>query len=157
MSVFSVQARGPFSAKYAEMLVKDCNAYWHAGRQMCEELSLTGHHCSNRKHIVHGQNMLDIPEVSADPDRTTRKPTLPTMPHMSSVSFLAACNCGRKQANRDDPFTLKDANHNFYAEMEEECCRDLEKVRLIYLSMAINNSFYKLFFFAFRSLSQFTR
>ena len=57
-----------------------------------------------------------------------KKATLPTMPHMSSVSFLAACNCGRKQANRDDPFTLKDANHTFYAEMEEDCCRDLEKV-----------------------------
>ena len=135
MSVFSLQGRGPFTAKYAEILIKDCNTYWQSGRQMCEELSLTGHHCSNRKHNVHGQQQpSESPGEGAeeiyrgeDNGGTGINRKLPTMPHMSSVTFLAACNCGRKQSNRDDPFTLKEANYLFYAEMEEECCRDLEK------------------------------
>ena len=86
---------------------------------MCEELSLTGHHCSNRKHVIHGQSQpvaeaegtaaIDggsPPDSGGTAESRTRK-TVPTMPHMSSVAFLAACNCGRKQANREDPFTLK--------------------------------------------------
>jgi hypothetical protein len=30
-------------------LAAECTSYWQAGRQMCEELSLTGHHCINRQ------------------------------------------------------------------------------------------------------------
>ena len=129
MSVFSLQARGPFTAKYADMLVKECNDYWQAGRQMCEELSLTGHHCSNRKHNIPGnqQSLEEIGESDGCENGSMNR-KLPTMPHKSSVTFLAACNCGRKQSGRDDPFTLKQANYDFYAEMDEECCRDLEKV-----------------------------
>ena len=52
VTLFSHQSRGPSSKKYAELLVEECTAYWQAGRQMCEELSLTGHHCTNRKHLI---------------------------------------------------------------------------------------------------------
>ena len=59
MSHFSVQARGCATTEYAEKLAAECTAYWQAGRQMCEELSLTGNNCTNRKHIIHGQSQPD--------------------------------------------------------------------------------------------------
>ena len=31
-----------------QVLAAECTAYWQAGRQVCEEVSLTGHHCSSR-------------------------------------------------------------------------------------------------------------
>jgi hypothetical protein len=31
MSLYSVEARGPSSEKYAEILVDECTAYWKAG------------------------------------------------------------------------------------------------------------------------------
>lgn len=55
MSIFSVQARGPSTRKYAEKLAEDCRAFWENGRQMCEEYSLTGNPCKQRLHYVHGQ------------------------------------------------------------------------------------------------------
>ncbi len=50
------------------------------------------------------------------------------MPHNSGVVLTAACNCGRMQGPRDDPFTLADANLKFYADMEQECCGALERI-----------------------------
>ena len=70
-------------------------------------LLIIGNHCLNRKH------------------QTTHDPMdkLPTMPHKSSLIFISACNCGKKQSSRDDPFSLIDANFTFYSEMDDECCR----------------------------------
>ena len=82
---------------------------WMAGRQACEELSLTGNHCANRKHQTSNHEITDN--------------KLPTMPHKSALTYISACNCGKRQSNREDPFTLIDANYTFYAEMEDECCR----------------------------------
>ena len=113
MSVYSVQARGEASKKYAEMLLEECTNYWMTNRQMCEELSLTGNHCVNRRH--------QISSSSSGDDK------LPTMPHRSSVTFASACNCGKKQGTREDPFNLADANFTFYNDLEDECCRDLER------------------------------
>ena len=42
MALYSLQARGPASGQYAEKLATECTSYWKSGRQMCEELSLTG-------------------------------------------------------------------------------------------------------------------
>ena len=42
------------------------------------------------------------------------------MPHKSRNRFLATSNCGRLQAQRDDPFTLRDANLTFYAELDSK-------------------------------------
>ena len=120
MSVYSMQARGPASEKFAELLAADCTTYWQSGRQMCEELSLTGNHCTNRRHLVPGQ------EQGQDPGS---KKVLPSMKCCSGVQYIAACNCGRRQANREDPFKLVDANHNFYQQLEEDCCKDLEHVQ----------------------------
>lgn len=124
MSMYSIQARGPASEKFAEVLAQDCTSYWQSGRQMCEEISLTGNHCTNRRHTLPGQDNL---AEDKDGEKTTRK-ILPTMQHSSGVQYVAACNCGRRQANREDPFRLVDANCNFYQQLEEECCKDLEHV-----------------------------
>ena len=42
MSLYSNQARGSASQKFSELLIEECTNYWMAGRQACEELSLTG-------------------------------------------------------------------------------------------------------------------
>lgn len=34
--------------------------------------------------------------------------------HNSRARSTGACNCGRKQAPRDDPFDIKAANYDFY-------------------------------------------
>ena len=53
---------------------------------------------------------------------------LPCLPHTSGVQYIAACNCGRRQANREDPFRLMEANLGFYVELKQDCCKDLEHV-----------------------------
>ena len=136
MSVYSMQARGPASAKFAEFLATECTSYWQSGRQRCEELSLTGditpclaitdsllclgNNCTNRRHVTRDQGQ----EAPKEGD----KKVLPSMSCTSGVQYIAACNCGRRQANREDPFKLVDANYNFYQQLEEECCKDLEHV-----------------------------
>lgn len=42
--------------------------------------------------------------------------------HSSRVTTLAACNCGRTQGTREDPFELKSANYEFYQDLEKKCC-----------------------------------
>ena len=76
MSLYSNQARGNASQKYAELLVEECTNFWMAGRQACEELSLTGNHCINRKHQTSSQQ-----QDSSD--------KLPTIPHKSSLTFIS--------------------------------------------------------------------
>ena len=76
VTLFSHQSRGPASKKYAELLVEECTAYWQAGRQMCEELSLTGHHCTNRKHLVPTPSEILHEESNVSDTCPTSKPTL---------------------------------------------------------------------------------
>ena len=45
----------------------------------------------------------------------------------SNLNFISACNCGKRQNSKEDPFNLCDANFTFYSEMEEECCHGLER------------------------------
>merc|ERR1719422_2626785 len=131
MSMYSMQARGPASEKFAEVLAAECTNYWQSGRQMCEEISLTGNHCTARRPTLPGQdNILEVGNT---------KKILPTMQHSSGVQYIAACNCGRRQANREDPFKLVDANYNFYQQLEEECCKDLEHVEFpVYIPAKVN-------------------
>ena len=58
------------------------------------------------------------------------KKNLPTIPHRSAMTFISACNCGRKQVNKEDPFTLVEANFQFYAELEDDCCADLDHIQV---------------------------
>lgn len=47
VSVFLHHARGPACDKYIGQLKENCMRIWQDGRQMCEEISLTGNHCVN--------------------------------------------------------------------------------------------------------------
>ena len=45
--MFTQHARGSAVDKYLAQLVDACDKMWLAGRQLCEEISLTGNHCVN--------------------------------------------------------------------------------------------------------------
>lgn len=38
----------------------------------------------------------------------------PILYHNSRGRFTSSCNCGRKQAPREDPFDIQAANYDFY-------------------------------------------
>ncbi|VDN39919.1 unnamed protein product, partial [Gongylonema pulchrum] len=54
-------------------------------------------------------------------------PASKRLPHSSGARFLSTCNCGHSQALRNDPFTLKEANYDFYMQSHFECCQDFER------------------------------
>ncbi len=67
------------------------------------------------------------------------KRALPSLQCCSGVQYIAACNWGRRQANREDPYKLVNANYNFYQLLEEECCKDLERVEFpVYVPTKVN-------------------
>ncbi|KAL7668735.1 hypothetical protein ACOME3_009426 [Neoechinorhynchus agilis] len=75
----------------AEQLLQRLTTHWHtSGHQSCETVSLTGHMCMHPKH------------------------NLDDMAHETTFSFKSASDCGRAQASRNDPFTLTEANVEFY-------------------------------------------
>ena len=114
------------------MLATDCLTHWQGGRQRCEELSLTGNNCTHRRHTLPGTSA----SAASDPGD---KRSLPSLQCCSGVQYIAACNCGRRQANREDPYRLVDANYNFYQTLEEECCKDLERVEFpVYIPAKVN-------------------
>lgn len=122
---FSLQARGPALYDYAQRLRIECDNYWQNGRQMCEVLSLTGNHCINPVHRLKGE---EDSSDSNDSDSETEK-KLPTMRHVSAAKIISACDCGRRQASREDPFTVKAANHDFYALLRTKCsCGHMERI-----------------------------
>lgn len=42
---------------------------------------------------------------------------------------VAACDCGRKQGSREDPYTAKQANYTFYLQLSKDCvCSTLERI-----------------------------
>ena len=82
MSLFSMSARGPRVAHYAEALAAECADYWRGGRQLCERRSLTGRRCANRRHRApqgsEEEEASVLPEVDEDveeQDEETRKAT----------------------------------------------------------------------------------
>ncbi|XP_023232265.1 protein SMG8-like [Centruroides sculpturatus] len=66
--------------------------------------------------------------------------SLPIMPHCSQIKLISACDCGRRQASRDDPFTIKAANHEFYVSLHKDCCGDLERIDFRIFQAAITDS-----------------
>lgn len=116
--VFAQYARGPAYDKYLRQLEESCEKWWKNGRQLCEEVSLTGQHCVNPLHQL------------PDSLETEENQHLPVMPHSSQVKTKAACNCGRKQAEKDDPFSHEAANFEFYENLEKICCSSLQHVEI---------------------------
>uniref|UniRef100_A0ACB8EC34 Protein smg8 n=1 Tax=Sphaerodactylus townsendi TaxID=933632 RepID=A0ACB8EC34_9SAUR len=117
LRVYSQHARGPAFHKYALQLHEDCYKFWSNGHQLCEERSLTDQHC------VHKFHLLPKSGEKPEPDRNP-----PVLYHNSRARSTGACNCGRKQAPRDDPFDIKAANYDFYQLLEEKCCGKLDHI-----------------------------
>ncbi|XP_050084611.1 nonsense-mediated mRNA decay factor SMG8 isoform X2 [Anopheles aquasalis] len=99
--------RGPQLKPSVEKLKDYCNSIWMSGKQQCEYPSLRGNPCLMGKH-----KPLDLSE------------------HSSGVIFVSSCNCGRIQGHREDPYTIRQANYEFYQIMAKSCsnCNRLEHV-----------------------------
>jgi len=106
LSTYAMHARGPAREKYEALVQAECETFWNDGRRLCEVHSLTGRHCVHRFH--------DLP---AD-GKTLPDATPPKMPHSSRSRTIAASSCGRIQGSRDDPFTLQEANYDFYLRLD---------------------------------------
>ena len=105
LATYKLHARGPARDKYEECVQDECEAFWNDGRRLCEVRSLTGRHCIHRFH--------DLPEGKPQPDANP-----PKIYHCSRSRSVTASSCGRIQGSRDDPFTLKEANFDFYKRLD---------------------------------------
>ncbi|CAH2222628.1 smg8 [Pelobates cultripes] len=117
LRVYGQHARGPAFQKYAIILNEDCYKFWSSGHQLCEERSLTDQHCVHKFHLLPKSGEKIEPE---------RNP--PILFHNSRARSTGSCNCGRKQAPREDPFDVKSANYDFYQILEEKCCAKLDHI-----------------------------
>ncbi|XP_037604391.1 protein SMG8 [Sebastes umbrosus] len=117
LRVYSQHARGVAFQRYALQLHEDCYKFWSNGHQLCEERSLTDQHCVHKFHL--------LPQSGEKPDMDRNPPILN---HNSRGRSTSSCNCGRKQAPREDPFDIQAANYDFYQMLEEKCCGKLERI-----------------------------
>ncbi|XP_058482501.1 nonsense-mediated mRNA decay factor SMG8 [Solea solea] len=117
LRVYSQHARGVAFQRYALQLHEDCYKFWSNGHQLCEERSLTDQHCVHKFHL--------LPQPGEKPDMDRNPPILN---HNSRGRSTSSCNCGRKQAPREDPFDVQAANHDFYQMLEDKCCGKLERI-----------------------------
>ncbi|XP_056450992.1 nonsense-mediated mRNA decay factor SMG8 [Gadus chalcogrammus] len=117
LRVYSQHARGVAFQHYALQLHEDCYKFWSNGHQLCEERSLTDQHCVHKFHL--------LPQPGEKPDMDHNPPVLH---HNSRGRSTNACNCGRKQAPREDPFDIQSANYDFFLMVEDKCCAKLERV-----------------------------
>lgn len=61
--------------------------------------------------------------------------------HSSGVVFVSTCNCGRTQGHREDPYTVRQANYEFYEIIGKSCtaCVKLENVNFPTFQPSIND------------------
>uniref|UniRef100_A0A336LT62 Nonsense-mediated mRNA decay factor SMG8 n=1 Tax=Culicoides sonorensis TaxID=179676 RepID=A0A336LT62_CULSO len=118
LEAFANYARGPLFDSYYEKLKDTCESIWFNGKQACEILSLRGNPCIMAKH------------EPKDPDE-----------HSSGVVYISACNCGKIQGNRADPYTVKQANYDFYQTLALSCpnCLKVEKFRFPVFEPSVND------------------
>ncbi|OTF82977.1 SMG8-like protein [Euroglyphus maynei] len=132
---FTMQSRGPAIYKYIKIIQNECTSYWNNGHKMCEESSLTGNYCVNKIHrLPHDDYCTEQPLSETEgsiADSNQNSNNLPVMPHNSMVKMISACDCGRRQGNREDPFTIKAANYDFYLKMRYKChtCRNIARYK----------------------------
>ncbi|KOX73371.1 Protein SMG8 [Melipona quadrifasciata] len=126
MAVFEMHARGPLFEEFSEKLQAECEKHWRSGRQMCEVLSLTGNPCTNPIH--RGGS-----EGAGGGEQTEQRDSdndLPIREHCSGVRYICACNCGRCQGSREDPFSLRQANYDYFQMLAKQCaCAQLESIQ----------------------------
>lgn len=56
----------------------------------------------------------------------SRDDSLPEMKHSIGNRLTSYCNCGRRSGTRDEPFTIREANYDFYQRLALECCEKLD-------------------------------
>lgn len=129
LGAFSCRARGPACVRYASVLRDRCDRVWQQGRRMCEQMSLTGNPCINPVHSVPDERQDEASAATEGGDLEDQEGGAhrPTMQHCSGVRYLATCNCGRTQAQKNDPYSVRYANHEFYEELAQSCCARLAK------------------------------
>lgn len=99
--------RGTNFDYYDQKLKTKCDQTWLNGRQQCEFLSLRGNQCIKPIH-----NAVDVSE------------------HSSGAEIISTCNCGRTQGRRPDPYTVRQANYEFYNILGGSCttCADNDRI-----------------------------
>ncbi|GAB0091841.1 Protein SMG8 [Sergentomyia squamirostris] len=108
VELFKKYARGPRTGVNEEKLREVCEATW-LSKQQCEAPSLSGNPCSLAKHTV------------SDPTQ-----------HSSGVVYVSTCNCGRTQGRREDPYTVKQANFDFYQVLSLNCSGCIKAEKFIF-------------------------
>ncbi|CAF0990983.1 unnamed protein product [Rotaria sp. Silwood1] len=107
---FATYARGSSYKRYVQQLNEQCTRLWHDGRQLCEAISLTRNPCKNELHRVPGEE---------DSSESANMAHLPIRSHNSKIQLMAASNCGQILQEREDPFDLKEANYDFYQDVNK--------------------------------------
>lgn len=139
MAVFEMHARGPLFDEFSEKLQLGCNIHWRSGRQMCEVLSLTGNPCKNPLHKGGSEGSGG---GSGEPRDDSSE--LLIMEHCSGVRYVCACNCGRCQGPREDPFNLRHANYDWFQLMAKQCgCSQLESIEFPIFQPSTHNFKYE--------------
>lgn len=120
VSVLMQYGRGPHLVDCGKRLREMCTEIWLNGRQQCEFPSLRGNPCVMPKH-----------ELSKEDGHG----------HSSGETIISACNCGRSQGRRPDPYTIRQANFDFYQIMTSSCtaCGKLERISFPVFEPSINN------------------
>ncbi|KAI9468670.1 hypothetical protein BDB00DRAFT_863586 [Zychaea mexicana] len=109
LRLYSSLARGPCAAEFGARLERECDLIWKQGRQSCERVSLTGKVCR-----------LKAGHEDMDPENEKHARDMDSSKHSSGCSFFHACDCGKTQKLREDPFDLEEANIKFYQRFT--CC-----------------------------------
>ncbi|KAI8138474.1 hypothetical protein BJV82DRAFT_523368 [Fennellomyces sp. T-0311] len=111
LRLYNTLARGPCAAEFGTRLERECDLIWKQGRQSCERVSLTGKVC----RLKAGHE-----DASNEGEKHTRE--VDGTKHSSGCSFFHACDCGKTQKLREDPFNVEEANIGFYERFT--CCLD---------------------------------
>lgn len=112
-------ARGPQKFINEQSLREMCESCWkNGGKQQCEYPSLRGRPCIRPKHFPQ-----DVNE------------------HSSGVVYFSACNCGHTQGRRDDPYSVRHANYEFYVYMSNNCnlCAKVKRIHFPVFQPSIND------------------
>ncbi|XP_053664642.1 nonsense-mediated mRNA decay factor SMG8 [Anopheles marshallii] len=108
LNILMEYARGPELKPSIDRLKEYCNAIWQSGKQQCEYPSLRANPCVLGMHK-----------------------TIDPAEHSSGVIYVSSCNCGRTQGHREDPYTIRQANYEFYQIIAKSCsnCNRLDRVQ----------------------------
>ncbi|XP_065357000.1 nonsense-mediated mRNA decay factor SMG8 [Calliphora vicina] len=118
VTLYMKYARGPDTATNEAKLREMCETCWKCGKEQCEYPSLRGNPCARAKH-------------------TAKDPT----EHTSNLIFISACNCGKSQGRREDPYSIRIANYEFYEYMASNCnlCAKVKRIHFAIFEPSIND------------------